>query len=78
VLIPNSQTTPRVKGGRLNVIGSLVRRTDIPLVLLSLFPRPILLVPSRLQHAERRARQPAQQACIPTKQFCHFLQAFNR
>src|ERR1700689_1988742 len=32
VLIPSSHVTARVNGGRLNVIGSPVRRTDLPLI----------------------------------------------
>jgi hypothetical protein len=32
VLIPSSHVTARVKGGRLNVMGSPVRRTEFPLV----------------------------------------------
>src|SRR5579863_4051657 len=32
VLIPSSHVTARVNGGRLNVIGSPVRRTELPLI----------------------------------------------
>src|ERR1700720_3105294 len=31
VLMPSSQVTARVNGGKLNVIGSPVRRTELPL-----------------------------------------------
>ena len=48
VLIPSSHVTALVNGGRLNVIGSPVRRTELPLV-------SILLV-SRVPHVSRSLR----------------------
>src|SRR5580704_16585348 len=49
VLIPSSQVTARVNGGKLKVIGSLLRRTDFPLSQFYAFDAGCLLFEAHLR-----------------------------
>src|SRR5580704_9117802 len=49
VLIPSSHVTARVNGGKLNVIGSLLRRTSFPLSQFYAFDAARLLLEAHLR-----------------------------